>query len=105
MSTNYKNYSNEELNEMIDELYDRGVISEKLANKFRWSIFKRHHKRHISDEELKEAQRKNALKWFYRKKLINTWNYYWRDEINKILAKRYKARVEEKRSGKVYTNF
>ena len=64
MSSDYKNYTNEELNEMINELLDRGVISEKLANKFRWSIFKRHHERHNSDDERKEAQRKNALKWF-----------------------------------------
>ena len=84
MTRDYRNYTNEELNEMIDQLYDRDVISEKLATNFRWSIFKRHHERHNSDEERKEAQRQNALKWFYRKKLINTWNYYWCDEINKI---------------------
>ena len=40
---------------MIDELLDHDVISEKLANKFRWSIFKRHHERHNSDEERKQA--------------------------------------------------
>ena len=98
MTSDYKNYTNEELIEMIDELYDRDVISEKLANKFRWAIFKRHHERYNNDEERKQAQIKNALQWFYRKKLINTWNYYWCDEINKILAKRYKARVLEEKN-------
>ena len=103
MTSDYRNYSNEELNEMIDELLDRDVISEKLANKFRWSIFKRTHERYHSDEERKQAQRKNALQWFYRKKLINTWNYYWCDEINKVLAKRYKARVEKERNKVKFT--
>ena len=59
--------------------------------------------RYNSDEERKQAQRNNALKWFYRKKLINTWNYYWCDEINKMLAKRYKARVEKERNKVKFT--
>ena len=103
MTSVYIAYTHQELKEMIDELYDREVISEKLANKFRWSIFKRHHDRYNSDEERKQAQRKNALQWFYRKKLINTWNYYWCDEINKILAKRHKARVLEERNKVKFT--
>ena len=80
---------------MIDELLEHDEISEKLAEKFRWSIFKRTHDRHNSDEERKQAQRTNALQWYYRKKLINTWNYYLCEKINKLLAERYRAKFEK----------
>ena len=61
MASVYRAYANSELKEMIDELYDREVISEKLVDKFIWAIFKRHHDKHNNDEERKEAQRTNAL--------------------------------------------
>ena len=93
MASVYRAYTNQELKEMIDELYDREIISEKLVDKFTWAIFKRHHDRHNSDEDRKEAQRTNALQWYYRTKLINTWNKYWSEEINKVLKRRYKTKL------------
>ena len=34
------------------------------------SIFKRHHDKLFDDRERREAQKRNALQWYYRKKLI-----------------------------------
>ena len=64
MTSVYRAYTNSELKEMIDELYDREIISEKWIDKFTLAIIKRHSYRHNNDEEHKEAQITNALQWY-----------------------------------------
>ena len=68
--SDYRKYSNKDLFEMIKELSLKGIINEDLKNKINDSIFKRHHDKLSDDGERKEAQKRNALQWYYRKKLI-----------------------------------
>ena len=68
--SDYRKYSNEELREMIDELFNNNTIDYNLKNKMTDSIFKRHHDKLFDDRERREAQKRNALQWYYRKKLI-----------------------------------
>ena len=75
MTTNYRRYSNAELREMIQYLKENGGLSKWDEDNFTWSIFQRYHNsKYDTDEERKEAQRKNALQYYWRKKLINTYN-------------------------------
>ena len=69
-STDYNKYTNQQLSDMISELLSSNVINNTLANKFTDAIFKRHHDKLNSDDERKQAQRINALQYYYRKKLI-----------------------------------
>ena len=69
-STDYNKYTNQQLSDMIYELLSSNVINNTLANKFTDAIFKRHHDKLNSDDERKQAQRINALQYYYRKKLI-----------------------------------
>ena len=71
--SDYRKYSNEELHEMIKHLAVNRIISEELKNKMTDSIFKRHHDKLSDDQERREAQKRNALQWYYRKKLIRMW--------------------------------
>ena len=69
-STDYNKYTNQQLSYMISELLSSNIINYTLANKFTDAIFKRHHDKLNSDDERKQAQRINALQYYYRKKLI-----------------------------------
>ena len=68
--SDYRKYSNEELREMIKHLAVNRIINDELKNKMTDSIFKRHHDKLFDDRERREAQKRNALQWYYRKKLI-----------------------------------
>ena len=68
--SDYRKYSNEDLAKMIDRLAVEGIISEDLREKMTDAIFKRHHDKLSDDQERREAQKRNALQWYYRKKLI-----------------------------------
>ena len=69
--SNYRKYSNQDLIEMITWLWVERLIDDKTRDKYIDAIFKRRHDKLTNDEERREAQKRNALQWYYRKKLIN----------------------------------
>ena len=73
-NTDYNKYTNEQLSEMINELLKKNIINNSLSSKFTDAIFKRHHDKLNSDDERKQAQRINALQYYYRKKLIKMYD-------------------------------
>ena len=71
MSTNYREYSNEDLKEMIVRLYRSRYITDAEAEKFDSALFKRHHGKPFTNPDDKvEAQRENARNYYLRKKLL-----------------------------------
>ena len=66
----YRMYSNSDLRDMIDDLFQRKLISDELREKFLDAVFKRHHDRHPDDLSRREAQKRNAIQWYYRRKLL-----------------------------------
>ena len=69
--TNYRRYSNKDLQDMINELHRANIINFEEEQKFTDAIFKRHHDPPFNNlEDKKEAQKRNALQYYYRKKLI-----------------------------------
>ena len=69
--TNYRRYSNRDLANMIQELKRADIINNEEENKFIDAIFKRHHDKPFTDPEQKrEAQKRNALQYYYRNRLI-----------------------------------
>ena len=71
MSTNYREYSNEDLKDMIVRLYRARYITDDEAEKFDSALFKRHHgKPFTNPDEKAEAQRENARNYYSRKKLL-----------------------------------
>ena len=69
--SDYRKYSNKDLHDMIEDLFNQKKITPNLKEKFEDAIFKRCHEKLSTDEERKEAQKRNALQYYYRKKLIN----------------------------------
>ena len=72
--SDYRKYSNEDLAKMISQLRIKGIIGEDLHAKMTDAIFKRHHDKLTNDLQRKEAQKRNALQWYYRKKLIKLYD-------------------------------
>lgn len=70
MTSDYRKYSNQDLKDMCFSLYENHYISKQKLQKFLDSIFKRHHDKLTNDEDRREAQKKNAIQWYYRKQLI-----------------------------------
>ena len=69
--SNYRRYSNRDLENMIHELRRANIINLEEEQKFTDAIFKRHHdKPFTSPEERREAQKRNALQYYYRNRLI-----------------------------------
>ena len=74
-NTDYNKYTNDELKQMIDELVKNNLITSQLEAKFTDAIFKRHHDKPFNDDDTrKSAQRRNALQYYYRKKLIRLYD-------------------------------
>ena len=61
---------------MITHLELKGIINEEPKNKIFDSIFKRHHDKSTDDNERRKAQKRNALQWYYHKKLIRMWQRF-----------------------------
>ena len=76
--TNYQRYSNRDLEDMIHELRRANIISTEEEQKFTDAIFKRHHGKTFTDPEARrEAQKRNALQYYNRNRLLK--NY---EELN-----------------------
>ena len=70
---------------MIDKLLELNVINQKQAEKFKWSIFKRHHDtQYDTKEQLKKANKTFSFQNYYRKKLLEIWQKYWEEEVRKL---------------------
>ena len=56
---------------MIHELKRANIINDNEEEKFIDAIFKRHHDKPFNDPEVRrEAQKRNALQYYYRNRLI-----------------------------------
>ena len=67
---------------MIDELSKANLITLEDEKNFTYAIFKRHHDKPFVDIKQKiEAQKRNALQYYYRNKLIKMYNQF---KIKKI---------------------
>ena len=85
MTSVYQRLTNKQLYDMINMLLELKVITEKQAEKFKWSVFKRHHDTHYDTKEHhKEANKTFALQNYYRKKFLSIWRNYWEGEIRKL---------------------
>ena len=77
--SNYRRYSNRDLEDMILELLKVNIINLEEEQKFTDALFKRHHDKKIKftdSEERREAQKRNALQYYYRKRLIKKYQDY-----------------------------
>ena len=75
--TNYQRYSNRELEDMIHELRRANIINDNEEEKFINAIFKRHHDKPFNDPEVRrEAQKRNALQYYYRNRLIKKYETF-----------------------------
>ena len=80
--SNYRRYSNRDLEDMIHELRRANIFTPEEEQKFIFAIFKRHHDKPFTDPEAKrEAQKRNALQYYYRNKLIKKYEQF---KITKI---------------------
>ena len=71
MITNYRRYSNRDLANMIHELRRANIITLEEEHKFSDAIFKRHHDKPFTDpDEKREAQKRNALQYYYRSRFL-----------------------------------
>ena len=75
--SNYRTYSNRDLENMIHELRRVNIINNNQEEKFINAIFKRHHdKPFTSQEQKREAQKRNALQYYYRNRLIKKYETF-----------------------------
>ena len=75
--SNYRTYSNRDLENMIHELRRANIINDNEEEKFIDAIFKRHHdKPFTSLEQKREAQKRNALQYYYRNRLIKKYETF-----------------------------
>ena len=75
--TNYQRYSNRDLENMIHELRRANIINDNEEEKFIDAIFKRHHDKPFNDPEVRrEAQKRNALQYYYRNRLIKKYETF-----------------------------
>ena len=75
--TNYQRYSNRDLEDMIHELRRANIINDNEEEKFIDAIFKRHHDKPFNNLEAKrEAQKRNALQYYYRNRLIKKYEAF-----------------------------
>ena len=62
---------------MIQELRGANIINLEEEQKFTDAIFKRHHDKPFTDPEARrEAQKRNALQYYYRNRLIKKYEQY-----------------------------
>ena len=67
---------------MINLLNKCNIIKDKEVQKYTDAIFKRHHDKPFTyPEERREAQKRNALQYYYRNKLIKMYEQF---KITKI---------------------
>ena len=75
--SNYRRYSNRDLENTIHELRRANIINLEEEQKFTDAIFKRHHDKPFTDPEARrEAQKRNALQYYYRNRLIKKYEQY-----------------------------
>ena len=75
--TNYQRYSNRDLENMIHELRRANIINVNEEEKFINAIFKRHHDKPFTHEvQRREAQKRNALQYYYRNRLIKKYETF-----------------------------
>ena len=75
--SNYRRYSNRDLENMIHELRRANIINLEEEQKFTDAIFKRHHDKPFTDPEARrEAQKRNALQYYYRNRLIKKYQQH-----------------------------
>ena len=53
-----------------EDLTQCSAYTRLLREKFLDAVFKRHHDRHPDDLSRREAQKRNAIQWYYRRKLL-----------------------------------
>ena len=68
--TQNKRYTNDDLREMLEDLFNSRIIDSTQKEKFIDSLYKFHRKKLSSEEDRKLAQKRNATEYYYRKKLI-----------------------------------
>ena len=79
--SNYRTYSNRDLENMIHELRRANIINDNEEEKFIDAIFKRHHDKPFTClEQKREAQKRNALQYYYRNRLIKKYQLYYTDQ-------------------------
>ena len=75
--TNYQKYSKRDLENMIHELRRANIINDNEEEKFLDAIFKRHHDKPFNDPEVRrEAQKQNALQYYYRNRFIKKYETF-----------------------------
>ena len=75
--SNYRRYSNRDLEDIIHELLRANIINLEEEQKFTDAIFKRHHDKPFTDpEERREVQKRNALQYYYRNRLIKKYEQF-----------------------------
>ena len=75
--SNYRRYYNRDLEDMIHELRRANIINLEEEQKFTDALFKRHHDKPFDNPEARrEAQKRNALQYYYRNRLIKKYQDY-----------------------------
>ena len=72
MTSNYRKYSNEDLEIMARRLLEEGVIDYNKMCKFMNSLYRRKHQKYDPIGKL-DSKRKASLDHYYRKQLIKLW--------------------------------
>ena len=75
--SNYRRYSNRDLENMNHEFRRAHIIKHDEEQKFTDAIFKRHHDKPFTDPEARrEAQKRNGLQYYYRNRLIKKYQQF-----------------------------
>ena len=75
--TNYQKYTNRDLENMIHELRRAIIFNDNEEERFIDAIFKRNHDKPFNNPEAKrEAQKRNALQYYYRNRLIKKYETF-----------------------------